>query len=378
MRRVGAVLLLKPILSLALTMHHIASRRVVRAAARAPPRSRARAVRRRGRRGPVRRVRHHPPGPVRRPRQGVYDGAGARRRLQRAASASSCCRTQAAPRHDRAARARAAARALRDRADTPDGRPAISAVTSGDLVHDAPRRGRAARRHRVRTCGRPAGRACGPSLRQRRRRRGRLVSRGGSRRASRRPTASSRGPSRRCPAGRWRGTRTPADDVLAARARGSPLGREPGPRAARRPRVADARPAHGALRDAARGAAHPVGKLRTPIYERRCCCAPAGRVPAVGDSMAHDVAGANRAGVDSALVCWGIHAADGRRAARRRAARRGEARRLPAAFEPRDRPTVLPAFRAKSSVGKNFAVRFLADHPPRFGFVTQTPRRPGG
>ena len=35
MRRVGAVLLLKPILSLALTMHHIASRRVVRAAARA-------------------------------------------------------------------------------------------------------------------------------------------------------------------------------------------------------------------------------------------------------------------------------------------------------------------------------------------------------
>ena len=43
MRRVGAVLLLKPILSLALTMHHIASRRVVRAAARAAgPRKAAR------------------------------------------------------------------------------------------------------------------------------------------------------------------------------------------------------------------------------------------------------------------------------------------------------------------------------------------------
>ena len=59
------------------------------------------------------------------------------------------------------------------------------------------------------------------------------------------------------------------------------------------------------------GAAHPVGKPYPYIYEealRRC--APAGRVLAVGDSMAHDVAGANRAGVDSALVCWGIHAAD--------------------------------------------------------------------
>ena len=51
------------------------------------------------------------------------------------------------------------------------------------------------------------------------------------------------------------------------------------------------------------GAAHPVGKPYPYIYEealRRC--APAGRVLAVGDSMAHDVAGANRAGVGSALA----------------------------------------------------------------------------
>ena len=97
------------------------------------------------------------------------------------------------------------------------------------------------------------------------------------------------------------------------------------------------------------GAAHPVGKPYPYIYEealRRC--APAGRVLAVGDSMAHDVAGANRAGVDSALVCWGIHAADVG-VAPGSAAVPLDAARLTAflaAFEPRDRPTfVLPAFR---------------------------------
>ena len=60
------------------------------------------------------------------------------------------------------------------------------------------------------------------------------------------------------------------------------------------------------------------------------------------------VAGANRAGVDSALVCWGIHAADvgvapGSAAVPLDAARLAA---FLAAFEPRDRPTfVLPAFR---------------------------------
>ena len=75
---------------------------------------------------------------------------------------------------------------------------------------------------------------------------------------------------------------------------------------------------------------------------------PPERVLHVGDSMAHDVAGANRAGVDSALVCWGIHAADvgvapGSAAVPLDAARLAA---FLAAFEPRDRPTfVLPAFR---------------------------------
>jgi len=61
------------------------------------------------------------------------------------------------------------------------------------------------------------------------------------------------------------------------------------------------------------GAAYPVGKPYEHIYAeaiRRGCDGAAGRVLAVGDSMAHDVAGANRAGVDSAFVCWGIHAND--------------------------------------------------------------------
>ena len=43
---------------------------------------------------------------------------------------------------------------------------------------------------------------------------------------------------------------------------------------------------------------------------QRQSAAPLLRVAAVGDSMAHDVAGATAAGVDSIFVAGGVHAAD--------------------------------------------------------------------
>lgn len=58
-----------------------------------------------------------------------------------------------------------------------------------------------------------------------------------------------------------------------------------------------------------------VGKPHAAIYDRALASLDAvgvarPRVAAVGDSMAHDVAGATAAGVDSIFVAGGVHAAD--------------------------------------------------------------------
>ena len=145
MRRVGAVLLLKPILSLALTMHHIASRRVVRAAARAAgPRKAARepcvVEDVEGLCGAYDTILLDQFGVVHDGKV-PYDGAPELvRRLQRAGKRVVVLSNSSKRRRDTIERLEAmgcGAGTLRDRADTPDGRPAISAVTSGDLVHDA-------------------------------------------------------------------------------------------------------------------------------------------------------------------------------------------------------------------------------------------------
>lgn len=56
-----------------------------------------------------------------------------------------------------------------------------------------------------------------------------------------------------------------------------------------------------------------VGKPHLPVY-RACLDALAGiapaRIVAIGDSLQHDIAGANRAGLASAFVTQGIHAAE--------------------------------------------------------------------
>ena len=130
------------------------------------------------------------------------------------------------------------------------------------------------------------------------------------------------------------------------------------------------------------GAAHARGQAAHAhrVYEeaRGARRAPAGRVLAVGDSMAHDVAGANRAGVDSALVCWGIHAAEGvARRLRRRAADAARLAAFLAAFEPRDRPTfVLPAFAPKSSVVEPARAGLDRPSPGSDGNFGPSPRVP--
>jgi HAD superfamily hydrolase (TIGR01459 family) len=69
-----------------------------------------------------------------------------------------------------------------------------------------------------------------------------------------------------------------------------------------------------AARYAARGGTvHYVGKPHAPVY-RACFDALPGIAPseivAVGDSLAHDIKGANDAGMHSAFVTQGIHVAD--------------------------------------------------------------------
>ena len=337
----------------------------------------------------MRRVRHHPPGPVRRGprRQGaVRWRAGARA----AAAAGGQARRraveleQAAPRHDRAARGHGL---RRGHAARPRGH---ARRAPGDVRGHVgrPRAGRA------RGAGAPAplldgvGRARRPGpaglrLRQRRRRRGLscVLRRGaGARRGGRLPprAAASRDAARRAAGvdADARVRRRPGGARGAGPAAG---GREPGPRAARRPRVADARPVMRALRDAARGAAHPVGKPHPATYEealRRC--APAGRVLAVGDSMA-PTSPARTARASTRRSVWGIHAADvgvapGSAAVPLDAARLAA---FLAAFEPRDRPTlVLPGLRV-SSVGENLLCAFGRSSPP-LCFESRRPRRPGG
>jgi ribonucleotide monophosphatase NagD (HAD superfamily) len=61
------------------------------------------------------------------------------------------------------------------------------------------------------------------------------------------------------------------------------------------------------------GAVRYHGKPHPPIYES--CFAALGiadrrRVLAIGDSLEHDIAGAARAGIPSAFVAGGIHAAE--------------------------------------------------------------------
>ena len=363
MRRVGAVLLLKPILSLALTMHHIASRRVVRAAARAAgPRKAARepcvVEDVEGLCGAYDTILLDQFGVVHDGKV-PYDGAPELvRRLQRAGKRVVVLSNSSKRRRDTIERLEAmgcGAGTLRDRADTPDGRPAISAVTSGDLVHDAlAARARGAPAPLLDGVAGPAGRdlrafvfgngdddeaylvSCGVA----------------PARVEEADCLLARGLFATLPGGplAWDADDACDDVLAAAAARGLPLV-VANPDLVRPDGRASPMPGRLMARYVTRfgGAAHPVGKPYPYIYEealRRC--APAGRVLAVGDSMAHDVAGANRAGVDSALVCWGIHAADvgvapGSAAVPLDAARLAA---FLAAFEPRDRPTfVLPAFR---------------------------------
>ena len=351
MRRVGAVLLLKPILSLALTMHHIASRRVVRAAARAAgPRKAARepcvVEDVEGLCGAYDTILLDQFGVVHDGKV-PYDGAPELvRRLQRAGKRVVVLSNSSKRRRDTIERLEAmgcGAGTLRDRADTPDGRPAISAVTSGDLVHDA----LAAQARRAGTWRRVAGPA-GQGLRAFVFGNGDddeayLVSCGvaPARVGGRLPLARDLS---RCPAGRWRDADGACDDVLAAAAaracRWSRTRTSCGPTAARR----DARPAHGALRDAVRRRRAPRGQA-VPLLRGGARLRAAGRVLAVGDSMAHAVA-ARAARASTRAVCWGIHAADvGVAPGSAAVPPTRRARRLPGGVRAATGRPVLPAFR---------------------------------
>ena len=241
---------------------------------------------------------------------------------------------------------------LLDREDTPGGVPAIAAVTSGDLVHAA-------------LAARARGGASdlldgipGAGLRA-------FVFGNGDDDASYLASAGvtptpmdaadcvlARGLFATLPGGplAWDGDDVCDDLLETAAARGLPL-IVANPDLVRPDGRASPMPGRLMARYVTKfgGRAPPVGKPYPHIYEealRRC--APAGRVLAVGDSMAHDVVGANRAGIDSAFVCWGIHAAEvGVAPGSDRVPL--DAAKLTAflgAFDACDRPTfVLPAFR---------------------------------
>ena len=55
-----------------------------------------------------------------------------------------------------------------------------------------------------------------------------------------------------------------------------------------------------------------MGKPEAAIYDAcaRALGVPKARIVAVGDSLAHDILGANAAGVDSVFVASGIHVDD--------------------------------------------------------------------
>ena len=101
------------------------------------------------------------------------------------------------------------------------------------------------------------------------------------------------------------------------------------------------------------GDVREVGKPHALVYEaalaalREAGVSDASRVLAVGDSMHHDVAGARAAGVDSALVCAGVHAAElGLRAqGTTEAPTTAALAAFLRGFAPEQRPThVIPAF----------------------------------